>query len=174
MPTLIAILLLLLPAISTAQVYKWKDAKGQIHYSDSEPPAARAEQKKVTGNVIETEKEPYETKVAAQKNPVILYIFSGCGEGCDRGKTLLDNRGIPYTLKNTDADHEELKKITGDTKMPVLIVGKQIPRQGFEENTWNSMLDQAGYPKNNPLANLRKGSRKESAKTSQPTLENGK
>lgn len=162
MPGLLLLILLSGFSISTvAEIYKWENTQGQVYYSDKfPPPPAKAEQKKVTANVIETDAEPYETKMAAQKNPVTLYVFSGCGEGCDRAKVLLDKRGIPYSLKNTDADHEYLKKITGNTRMPVLIVGKQTPRQGFEEETWNSMLNRAGYPKNNPLAGLRKKSAK--------------
>lgn len=38
LPTLLISLLLVLPAIAGAQVYKWKDAKGVVHYSDSPPP----------------------------------------------------------------------------------------------------------------------------------------
>lgn len=32
------ILLLALPALSHAQLYRWVDAQGQVHYSDSPPP----------------------------------------------------------------------------------------------------------------------------------------
>jgi glutaredoxin len=151
------ILLCALSISSNAQVYKWTDAQGKIHYGDIPPPQAKnLEQKKASGNIIETDAEPYETKLAVQKNPVALYSFSECGDPCVKAQALLDKRGIPYKLKNADPDRAELKALTGDNRIPVLVVGKQTPLQGFEEGAWNQLLDQAGYPKNNPLAGLRK------------------
>lgn len=38
LPTLLATLLLALPLVAGAQVYKWKDARGTDHFSDSPPP----------------------------------------------------------------------------------------------------------------------------------------
>jgi glutaredoxin len=117
------------------------------------------QEKNATANVIETDGQPFETKLAAEKNPVILYSFEDC-DSCVTARMLLDKRGIPYTLKNTEQDKIQLQKLTGDTIIPVIVVGKQTPRQGFEVNAWNSMLDQAGYPKSNPLAGLRKPANK--------------
>ncbi len=158
-----------LPISANAQVYKWTDAEGKIHYGDIPPPRAKnVEQKKTSGNIIETDTVPYETKMAAQKNPITLYTFTECGDPCAMAQALLDARGVPYKLKNTVQDQVELKQLTGDTQMPVLIVGKMTPRRGFEESTWNTMLDEAGYPKSNPLASIRKAAEKASA-TKGPT-----
>ena len=38
--TLISIALVTVPTISTAQVYKWVDENGKVHYSDKKPPAS--------------------------------------------------------------------------------------------------------------------------------------
>jgi hypothetical protein len=38
LPVLLATLMLALPVIANAQVYKWKDAGGTEHFSDSPPP----------------------------------------------------------------------------------------------------------------------------------------
>lgn len=155
----LAMLLLTLCGTSHAQVYKWVDAQGKIHYSDTPPPPGQAkniESKKTNGNVVETDTEPFATKLAAQKYPVSLYTFPGCGQPCEKGQELLEKRGIPYTAKSTEEDRAALKQLTGDTQIPVLVVGNKTPRRGFEASTWNSMLDEAGYPKSNPLANIRK------------------
>ncbi len=166
-------LLILLYGLSisaNAQVYKWTDAQGQVHYGDLPPPQAKnLEQKKVSGNIIETDTEPYETKLAVQKNPVTLYSFAECGDPCTKAQALLDKRGVPYKLKNTDPDRAELRALTGDNRIPVLVVGKQTPRRGFEEGAWNLMLDQAGYPKSNPLAGLRKAAAKAPVTGAEPT-----
>ena len=166
-------LLILLCGLSisaNAQVYKWTDAQGKVHYGDVPPPQAKnLEQKKASGNIIETDAEPYETKLAAQKNPVTLYSFTECGDPCTEAQALLDKRGVPYKLKNTEQDKAELRALTGDNRIPVLVVGKQTPRQGFEKEAWNLMLDQAGYPKSNPLAGLRKATVKTPITGTEPT-----
>jgi glutaredoxin len=154
------VLCILFCSVATAQVYKWTDAQGKVHYGDVPPPQAKdVQQKRTSANIIETDAQPFETKLAAEKSPVILYSFEGC-DSCAKAQAMLDKRGIPYMLKNTDKDKIELRNLTGDTVIPVLIVGKQTPRQGFEESAWNTMLDQAGYPKSNPLSGLRKDTAK--------------
>jgi|SRR5665647_27342 glutaredoxin len=155
-PILFLILLCGFTFPAAAQVYKWVDAQGQSHYSDNPPPQSgkNIEQKKLFGNHIETDTQPFETKEATKKNPVTLYSFDDCGNACSKAQALLDKRGVPYALKNTNQDKIELKKLTGETSAPVLIVGSQSPFQGFEETAWNRLLDQAGYPKSNPLAGL--------------------
>lgn len=40
MPRSLAVLLLALPVAAGAQVYRWKDASGQVHYSQVPPPGA--------------------------------------------------------------------------------------------------------------------------------------
>ena len=58
-------------------------------------------------------------------------------------------RGIPYSERNPEgnpADLEALKKLVGTPEVPVLVVG-QTPIKGYHEGTWQSALDDAGYPR---------------------------
>ncbi|WP_221764480.1 glutaredoxin family protein [Methyloradius palustris] len=143
--------------ICQAQVYKWKDAQGNMHYSDTPPMDVKnIETKNVKANVVDTDAQPFATKLAAEKNPVSLYSFTGCGEPCTKAQAYLDKRGIPYALKNTDEDKAALQKLTGSLQVPVLVVGSKIPKRGFLEESWASLLDEAGYPKDNPLAAIKK------------------
>jgi hypothetical protein len=104
-----------------ADVYKWTDAES-VNYGDMPPAKNRSVEKlKQTLNVVETDKEPYEIKVAVEKNPLTLYIFKECGNPCDQAKALLDKRGAPYTLKNKDEDKLELQKLTGRLQVPFLM-----------------------------------------------------
>lgn len=152
MRILIIILLGALAATAYAEVYKWVDADGRVHYSDlPQPHAQNARQTKTKANIIETETQPFATKIAAQKNPIMFFSFDDCGSACNQAQAFLEKRGVPYKLKNSEADRAELKKLTGDMQVPVLVVGKQTPRVGYEETTWSRMLDTAGYPKSNPL-----------------------
>lgn len=165
---LFALLLLLAPAAQAADLFKWTDSAGQIHYSDRPPPAdaRNVERMKAGGNFIQSEAMPYAAKAASQKYPVSLFVFDGCGEPCNNAQALLDQRGIPYTLKNKEPDKAALQQLTGTNKVPVLVVGNQPPLTGWQENDWNSLLDLAGYPRSNPLAQFRP---KPPAQPAQPT-----
>lgn len=158
-----AVLAASVSGICQAQVYKWKDAQGNMHYSDTPPMDVKnVESKNVKGNVVDTDTQPFATKLAAQKYPVSVYIFSGCGDPCAQAQAYLDKRGIPYSLKSTDEDKVALQKLTGSLQIPVIVVGDKTPKRGFQEENWSSLLDEAGYPKSNPLASIKKPASKPS------------
>jgi glutaredoxin len=94
---------------------------------------------------------PYEVKMAAQKSPVVLYTVEKCAP-CDQGRSLLRQRGIPFQERTakTNEDRDAWKEATGGTQAPVLTVGSQ-KFSGFQESSWTSSLDAAGYPKANKL-----------------------
>ena len=138
--------------LGAAQLYQWKDAQGRTVYSDQPPPPSirNAQQKAFKGSVIEVG-ESYAAKTAREKNPVTLYA-SACGAPCDEARQLLGERGIPFSNKDPQASpeaHAELKKLTGRSSVPVLVVGSD-KIDGFETGQWQAMLDRAGYPKSAP------------------------
>jgi hypothetical protein len=132
-----------------ADLYRWVDADGNVHYSDDPPPAniKQLEKKKVNGGKPTDEPLPYALQQAVNNFPVTLYATQ-CGAGCTGARELLAKRGVPYTEKDATADavQVELKQITGGTlEVPVLKVGKDVTK-GFEAGKWNNALDAAGYP----------------------------
>ena len=145
-------------ALAGAQLYKWTDSEGRVHYSDLPqlPSTPGVEKAKLPANVIESDTMPYELKTTAIKNPITLWTFNECGEPCHKAQALLDKRGIPYMIKNGATSTAELQKLTGDTKMPIMVVGNKLLKSGYVEVTWNRVLDEAGYPKLNPLAKFHK------------------
>lgn len=142
----------LVPAAADAQsVYRWVDKNGKVHYSDQPPPeeVKNVQQKKVGGGTVEVSQLPYATQVAMQKNPVVLYGAPTCGTPCEQGRAVLAKRGIPFSERDvsaSEADAEALKKLVGTMDVPVLVIG-QNKLKGYEEGTWNSALDSAGYPR---------------------------
>lgn len=152
------ILLAGLTASAHAQLYKWTDSEGRVHYSDLPqlPSVEGVQETKLPANVIQSDTMPYELKETALKNPITLWVFDKCGEPCQKAQALLDKRGIPYTIKNGETSTAELQKLTGDTKMPILVVGNKLLKSGYVEVTWNRVLDDAGYPRTNPLAKFHK------------------
>jgi glutaredoxin len=146
---------LLSTPVLAADLYKWEDSSGNVHYSDSPPPkeAKTSQRFQAKGNVIEVDKQSYATRYAVANQPVTLFV-STCGPICDQARELLLQRGIPYLTKDPSKEPEialELKKLTGKIEVPVIKVGNQH-QMGFEASSWNSLLDAAGYPRT-PLPN---------------------
>lgn len=145
--------------LAAAQLYKWTDSEGRVHYSDLPqlPNTPGVVNTKLPANVIDSNPMPYELQEIVRKQPITLYTFDQCGDPCVSAHSLLDKRGVPYTVKNGETSHKaELQKLTGDIKMPIMVVGNKLLKSGYVEVTWNRVLDDAGYPKVNPFAKFHK------------------
>ena len=154
MKPLPALLLVFAAAAAFAQgAYRWVGKDGKVHYSDA-PPAPeetqKVEQKKLNASVIDSGGSlSYETRQAARDFPVTLYTAPDCDPACKDARDFLRKRGIPFAEKvvKTNSNGAEYKKATGfdAVSTPTLLVGTK-PQKGFEEGTWGSALEAAGYP----------------------------
>jgi hypothetical protein len=147
--TLVPAIALMFANIVQAELYRWVDENGKIHYSDTPPPpsARRSDRKRIPGNAAASPALPYELQQAVKNFPVTLFV-TDCGEGCTQARALLAKRGVPHTeLDATDPGaQEQLKKVTGGRlEVPVLVVGREALR-GFQPDQWNRTLSAAGYP----------------------------
>ncbi len=149
--------------VNAQQLYKIVGPDGKVTFSDQPPPAAAGG--KVTagragslGNTTaadtaapNTGNLPLDVRTAASKSPVTLYTSKDCAP-CGLGRSLLAARGVPFSEKTVDsvADNLALRKLTGDTTMPVAIIGG-VQLKGFSESQWTDYLDAAGYPKTSAL-----------------------
>ena len=132
------------------QLYRYTDADGHVVYTDKPPPpsAKNIQPKKIIANVVETNEIPIAAQLASEKYPVTLFTYD-CGEICQNAEALLNRRGVPFTTINV-ADKDgmaKLQALTGGTAIPVLQVGEKMVAKGLLEARWQSMLDEAGYPK---------------------------
>jgi hypothetical protein len=136
-----------------ADLYRWVDGQGKVHYTDRPPPASarQVQQKRLVGNVIESDKLPYAVRMAAEKHPVVLFV-TNCGAPCDQARSYLKGRGIPFTTTNpeTPAGAAAMKKLIGGLEVPVLQVGDAPPLKGYQASSWAAALDAAGYPQSGP------------------------
>lgn len=134
---------------SAAQLYRWVDAKGNVEWRDTPPPAAaparKIEQRRMGDNVTPGPDVPYSVQLAMKNHPVTLWA-TDCGAVCTEARAHLNRRGIPYTDKNPQSDLEGFKKISPDNFMPVLEVGRTQVK-GYLESEWDNTLDYAGYPR---------------------------
>jgi glutaredoxin len=90
---------------------------------------------------------------AASLPPVKLYTSAECGELCDGARGVLAARGVKFQEVAVSASSpetvEELAKVSGNTNVPVLLVGQRVQR-GFEAGLYQTMLDTAGFPRAKP------------------------
>lgn len=119
-------LLLALPA--SAGVYKWTDAQGRIHYTDSPPPTARTTQLK-----LQTYTGPAQvSRVSGADSGVTIYTTAWC-RVCKNAKAYLKQNGIPF--REWDVEKTEYGEIKfqqlGGRGVPLITVGSQ-KMMGFE------------------------------------------
>jgi glutaredoxin len=135
--------------LANAQQYRWVDEKGHVQYTDTPPPAsAKGIQKKnFNAGPAEAGTEPFALQVARKNAPVKLYTTPECGTVCDQARNLLNRRGIPFSevLVADPALVDELKAVSGDTTVPVMLVGRTI-QKGYEKGAYERALDVGGYP----------------------------
>jgi glutaredoxin len=137
--------------------YKIVNPDGSVTYTDRIPAPAsnqRVMQLGRGGAAATTLTEvalPAELRQAVQRHPVTLYTSTDCAP-CDSGRTLLQQRGVPYTEKRvaSDEDAQALERIVGGRTVPSLTVGAQ-PLRGFSESDWAAYLEAAGYPRQSRL-----------------------
>ena len=134
-------------ALTAAQLYRWVDEQGRVEWRDTPPPASakQVEQRTLSSNTIQTSTLPYSVQQAVKNHPVTLWVFD-CGEPCKQAKVHLARRGVPHTQRDAQKEPEELKKLAGSLEVPLLLVGS-TQLKGYLEETWDSALDSAGYPR---------------------------
>jgi glutaredoxin len=143
-----ALLATLFAGSAAAELYRWVDAEGKVHYTDQPPAGAtRVEAHRATANVV-TGTTPYAVQQATKNFPVKLYTGTNCGSPCEDTRGLLGKRGVPFTeVSVTQPAHlDELKRVSGGEEVPIVLVGRAVLK-GFEPTSLNAALDDAGYPR---------------------------
>lgn len=139
---------MLCASAALAQQYRWIDEQGRVHYTDTPPPATakNVEKKNLKRNAAGGQDDPQLAK-AAKDSPVTLYSHPDCKAPCDTARAILAKRAIPFQeVSVVDQErYDELKRLSGDAQVPVLVVGKRVERAPIEA-AYNEALDQAGYP----------------------------
>lgn len=149
MRALLAVAALLATQLVAAQQYRWTDENGRVHYTDTPPPATAkdVQRKRMTGNAVGAQGS-YTLAEAIKNSPVTLYSHPDCKEICQMARDVLNKRGVPFreVSANDQAKIDELRRVSGSERVPVLVVGNQVETT-ISAAAYNQALDLAGYPK---------------------------
>lgn len=157
MRSLLVISLFLFSPSAGAEIYKWVDSDGVVHYSSRAPQTEKSEdvtsRVKTKGNFVSEPALPPDASdkkadgkngAAADSKSVALFTNPGCKE-CDKVKAFLNARGIAYKEYDITSDAEGKKKYAdlGGSSVPLVTVGDQR-MTGFNEDQLSKMLQTAG------------------------------
>ncbi|MCR8922003.1 glutaredoxin family protein [Dasania sp. GY-MA-18] len=123
---LILLLALLLTHSSHAEIYKWTDEQGRVHFSDSKDTQQPVET--VTLKINSYQHVSFESLGQANSNSrnVIMYSAAWCGY-CKKAKQYFKAQGIAFTELDIDKNPRAKReyKALGAKGVPVILVGNQ-------------------------------------------------
>lgn len=144
----LAVAAFFVPQAGAQQVFRVVGPDGRVTFSDKAPADGSG---KVAPTVALADGNPgaslpFELRQVASRYPVTLYTSNNCG-ACASGRAYLTSRGIPFTEKTvtSNEDAETLKRIAGESLVPLLTIGGQQIR-GYSDAEWTQFLNAAGYP----------------------------
>ena len=138
---------LLLPV--SAQVHKWTDPSGRVHYGDQPPADAKSEQLKLD---IKSYEGPVQVTdwaaIIRKKSPgvtintqtITMYSTSWCVH-CKRARNYFASKGIRYNdvdVEASAAGRQEFKELGGGGVPLILVRGKVM--RGFNEESMAELL----------------------------------
>ncbi len=149
---LLGIMLLLTPLLAGAQIYRWVDAQGQVHYGDRPPRDA--------GNLESVDLGPLNsvapagaegaagasgdaaTAAASRPPRVLMYSTSWCGY-CAKARSYFRSKGIRYTERDIEKSERGKREYDalGGRGVPVILVGDQR-LNGFSVERFERLLAQ--------------------------------
>ncbi len=134
-----------LPAF--AQLYKWTDDKGVIHYSDKAPDKrdAKAVEVKINSYSGPATVSTTDGPPGAAKAQVKMLATAWCGY-CARARAHLNSKGIPFEeldVEKSAQGKQEYRALKG-RGVPIILVGNQR-MNGYDQARLEGMLRAGGY-----------------------------
>ena len=138
-------LVLLVPLQASAEIYRWTDDSGRVHFSDSDM-QPDAEKVQVRVQTIETVRVNYlpewRQSLAPPAAAVVMYSTPWCGV-CKRAKRYFEGKGIAFTEKDIEAREswrEEFDQL-GGRGVPLILVGDRT-MSGFSASRFEALYEQ--------------------------------
>lgn len=137
---------------AAAEIYKWKDDQGTIHFSSTPPQSGQVEQVHVQVNSFSSAAQGSQANrsnfkfdpslITSRKNSarqVVMYSTQRCGY-CKQARRYFNKNGIAfneYDVENTQKGKTDYRKLNG-RGVPIILVGKQR-MDGFSQATFEKL-----------------------------------
>jgi glutaredoxin len=147
---LMTVLVFFICSTANADFYKWEDENGNIHISDTPPPARSGKKVRVYKSVPDSsaatgdeENQTGSQKSKSKKEPaaVILYTKNNCND-CNKAREFFKSKNVIFTEYNIENDKEadrKRKEIDNSDDVPLAIIDKNNV-YGFSESIYNRLL----------------------------------
>ena len=135
---------------ASAEIYKYVDADGKLHFTDDPNAASGAETVQLRPtNTISSGAPPrsqtVETLPAATKFPKVeLFVTSWCGY-CKKAEAYLQEKGVPFTVYDIEKDLQAARRkdsLTSKRGVPFALIGDQR-LTGFSASAYERALQTA-------------------------------
>lgn len=142
--TVLLVTVVLSTSSVSAEVYRWVDTNGKVHFSDKKPQHEQA--KPVDINVTNTYQNielkplgPSSSKSSKRRNRVVMYSAEWCGY-CKMARNYFQSKKIPFTEYDIDKNTQAKQKYDklGGKGVPLILVGKK-KMSGFSQQRFDSL-----------------------------------
>ncbi len=133
------------PMMVTAEIYKWTDESGRVHFGDA-PTTTEAESVTVEVNSFESVEyddiDFYQPPVKKSVNKAVtMYATSWCGY-CKKARAYFQQNNIAFTEYDIETNAQARKAYDklGGRGVPVILIGKKR-LNGFSEKGFQSLYE---------------------------------
>jgi glutaredoxin len=138
-----SLLLLSITAQTPAEIYKWVDAQGNVHFGDRAPKSAVTETIDLKINTFQSVTiepfEPFESSPSRRSGRVVIYTTEWCGV-CKKAKRYFQENKIAYQeydVEKSEKGKKDYKAMNG-SGVPIILVGKQR-MNGFSQSRFDGL-----------------------------------
>lgn len=128
--------------LAQAEIYRWRDADGRIHYSDMAPSEVAAQTLELRPiNTITSPRLSRLDELFPRQQEVVIYTAQWCGV-CTRAKAYFAREGIPYQeydVENDARGRRDFRRLSG-TGVPIILVGDRR-MDGFDPVRFERILE---------------------------------
>jgi len=127
MTRLLLALIAILPLICSAEIYKWTDENGRVHFGDKPKDKDQAEQLSLKVNSYESVSyESFTPAQGATSKRVIMYSAAWCGY-CKQSRQYFQRNGISFVEYDIEKNQNARRSYNaiGGNGVPVILVGNK-------------------------------------------------
>ena len=146
--SLVSILLLLAVVSVSAEIYRWVDGQGKVHFTDNPPQTAKSQTVKLQINSFTSpsvEKFTFDESLISKRKvsaDVVMYSTEWCGYCKQASKYFRENKiaFTEYDVEKSEKGKRDYKKLNGKG-VPIILVGDKR-MNGFSPGAFDRIYQQ--------------------------------